>query len=118
MSTPRRLTADEVVFTIKLHPCDLDVFEELSECGTRAEIQAVIDLADGDWGWCDVEVVATWGIWSASDYLGGCSYESEADFTGPSGSDYYADMKTTALANLNDEIAGAYAKLAGLAVMA
>ncbi len=110
---PRQLNSDEVTFRIKLRPCDLDVFEELSECyDSREDIQAMLD-ACGEWGWTDVEVVATWGIWSASDYLGGCSYRDEEDFVGnggevTGGDGYFHDMKETALANLNDQIANAY----------
>lgn len=105
MNAPRQLRADEVTFRIELHPCDLDVFEELSECyGSRLEVQAMLDEC-GEWGWCDVEVVATWGQWAGSAYLGGCSYESESDFMA---CDYYADMARAALASLNDQVANAF----------
>ena len=54
-------------------------------------------LDSGDvWAWCTVHVIAHWTNeegqeFTGDDYLGGCSYASEADFKQPHG--YYDDMK-------------------------
>ena len=50
------------------------------------------------WGWCTVKVTAKWNGIEESEYLGGCSYESEEDFIKNSG--YYDDMRKEAIARL------------------
>lgn len=61
-------------------------------------------LARGnDWAWCCVQLTATYedaihGELTASDSLGCCSYESEADFRRPGG--YYSDMVNSVLDDL------------------
>lgn len=67
--------------------------------------QDIADMADnyGIWGWCTIEVKATWnGMISESDYLGGCSYKDEEDFLKNSG--YYEEMKSTAISDLKKEL--------------
>lgn len=56
-------------------------------------------LASGNlWGWCCVEVRASFADWRASDFLGGCSYENEDAFKVPGG--YYDDMVNSAIEEL------------------
>jgi hypothetical protein len=54
------------------------------------------------WAWASVRVTASITIdgvtFEGHDYLGGCSYKSEADFREPGG--YFDDMKVEALADL------------------
>lgn len=70
-------------------------------------------LADGDvWAWASVEVRASFAGFSASDFLGGCSYESEEDFRTPGG--YFDDMREIALRALAEEVKGARDVLAEL----
>lgn len=60
----------------------------------KAEEDKVIQrLDDGDvWAWCSIEVRGIWEGLTASDYLGGCSYDSEEDFKRGG---YYDDMLQT-----------------------
>lgn len=53
------------------------------------------------WAWCTVEVRATYKGFSASDYLGACSYKSERDFKRGG---YYEDMCNVAYTDLIDQI--------------
>ena len=71
------------------------------------------DLERGnDWAWCQVKVTATFEGMSASDYLGGCSYESEHAFKDPHG--YYPDMVNRAIEGLADAIVDDLARNATL----
>lgn len=70
---------------------------------------SIIDrLGAGDvWAWAQVEVYAEIDlngvtVRSESDYLGGCSYDSEEDFQNNSG--YYDDMKANALDSLREKL--------------
>ena len=64
--------------------------------------------AGNEWAWCQVQVKATWTDpetdeeYEGSDYLGGCSYESEESFKQPGG--YYDDMKDSAYEELLGDI--------------
>lgn len=51
-----------------------------------------------DWAWCRVTVRASWEGFSGTNSLGGCCYESEADFRTPHG--YFPDMCAEALSDL------------------
>lgn len=59
-----------------------------------------------EWGWCVAHVTATIEIAGATfqgnDYLGGCSYESEAAFKHPDG--YYPDMVREACLDIANQI--------------
>lgn len=58
----------------------------------RVEDEIIARLDKGDvWAWASVEVRVTFrGVLTASEYLGGCCYEDEADFVENSG--YYEEM--------------------------
>lgn len=45
---------------------------------------------DDPWAWFCAKVTVSFDGFSATDYLGGCSYHSEDDFKKPGG--YYTDM--------------------------
>jgi hypothetical protein len=51
------------------------------------------------WAWCTVEVRATCGGVSASEYLGCCSYSNEEDFKARG---YYEDMVVQAMEQLGE----------------
>jgi len=71
-----------------------------SETDKAAEDQIFKQLESGNqWAWCSVEVYAVYrGLRGDSDYLGCCSYPSEASFREPGG--YFDDMKAQAIENL------------------
>ena len=74
---------------------------------------AILERLDrGDeWAWALVEVRASFEGWKASDFLGACSYASEAEFRADA---YFADMRETALRALADAMEDDRAKLADL----
>lgn len=104
----RNLTENEVHFSIHITPEDMEVRGNAQASGDdtldkEAEDAILSDLEAGNlWAWCHVEVRAEYGPFKGSDYLGGCSYKSEADFKADGG--YYQVMKRAALAALNAEI--------------
>ena len=65
-----------------------------AEC--NAEIYRQLDSGN-EWAWCCVRVVAEWNGLEGDDFLGCCSYASEADFQ--SGG-YFDDMKESATLEL------------------
>ena len=64
-------------------------------------VQYVRDQADSgnEWAWCTAKVTVTIGGLTATDYLGGCSYESESDFKAGG---YYSDMLLECLIELHE----------------
>ena len=64
-----------------------------------------------EWAWCCAKVTARYGSFEGTDYLGGCSYKSAADFMTPGG--YYADMVAAALDDLKLSVKQARKDLKG-----
>jgi len=104
----RKLTADEVEFSLECHPEDIPIegnasaIDEETDAETEGWIRDQLE-AGNEWAWCRVRVVARWDGFEGDDWLGGCSYRSEADFRQPGG--YFDDMKAIALDQLNQVIA-------------
>ncbi len=79
------IPTEEVEFDIRIQP-EYDAPED--QFTEDDQIQWVRDQMEmgNEWGWCSVEVRASWTdqesgrTFTGSDYLGGCSYESEEDF--------------------------------------
>jgi len=79
------------------------------ETDTRIIDEICYELERGNiWAWCSVEVKVSWHNFSASDYLGCCSYENEQDFRN---SGYFLDMVDTCLENLNAQREKCYIEL-------
>ncbi|MCR4330242.1 MAG: hypothetical protein NUV65_06900 [Candidatus Roizmanbacteria bacterium] len=109
----RELEENEVTFTISVEPEDIPVVGNCSaiDSETDKEIEDWIfsELENGNiWAWAWVTVTAHWKGFSASDYLGACSYESEEAFRKGG---YFEDMKAEALHNLNSELKIAFAAI-------
>lgn len=69
----------------------------------KVEDEIIERFNGGDiWAWCTVEVQAEFKGITASDHLGGCSYNDEKDFMAGG---YYEDMVKTAVGELADKIA-------------
>lgn len=69
----------------------------------KVEDEILARLDGGDvWAWAAVEVRATLGRYTGSDYLGACSYADEADFRANSG--YFDGMRGEALKALTASI--------------
>lgn len=98
----------DVEFTLECLP-ETDIAPEDS-----FRFQDDIDLvregieSGNDWAWFCAKVTARWEGFEGSACLGGCSYASWRDIE----TDLLPDMREEALATLNEEIAGAVAKLA------
>lgn len=113
--TFRKLAAEEVTFTVGFEPEDMPVRCNVMASGDdvldkEAEDEIIARLDRDDYlAWCCVKVTATWKEWSGVVYLGCCSFDSEEDFT-KLNSDYYDDLKETALEDLNRELVAAESK--------
>lgn len=103
----RELTEDDVVFDIIAERERLTVRGNTASTGDfkidrKIENKILRRLRKGDfWAWSQVEVRASWNGFHGSDYLGCCSYSSEADFRNDG---YYYDMRENALKELNEKI--------------
>jgi hypothetical protein len=87
---------------------DSDPSVELAGCMTKEEIRKLRAKSyKNPWHWGMVEVLAVytlpsgWVLTSESEYLGGCSYTSLADFKK---SEYYADMEKTVTAGIQSKL--------------
>lgn len=70
----------------------------------RKAEQAVADALDRGnvWAWASVRVVASFDGFEGDDFLGACSYDSEADFRTPGG--YFDDMRAQAVDALAERL--------------
>jgi len=108
----RKIQESEVTFTLTAEPEDLDPADHFASGDDKADKEMVewinFRLDRGDvWAWFSAKVTATITLPDGStiegvDYLGGCSYKDEADFTQQGG--YYDDMKVNALDDLQREL--------------
>lgn len=115
----RELTEDEVEFDLTIEEMDAHPRGFFASDEPDIDAQQVADiiarLERGDlWAWCSVKVTASWGGYSASDYIGGCSYDGERDFMSDQ---CYADMKAAALAGLNATLRRKHEELKALEVL-
>lgn len=105
----RKLRAEEVTFTVECLEEEIPVRGNAMASGDDAadreqEEWVFRELDAGNqWAWCTVKVTARWNGIEGVDYLGCCSYRSEADFRAPGG--YLDDLKAEALDALNAKIA-------------
>lgn len=83
-------------FTVEAEPEDT----HWSDPEVQADVEKMVN-EHGLWGWCHIIVTASWKGLSASDTLGGCSYESEEDFR--SSWPYFEDMKRKTYRELMDQ---------------
>lgn len=108
----RKLTKKDVEFTITAEPEDMPIRGNCLASGDAAADKALEDelierVNNGDeWAWCCAHVQASVTLADGTkvygdDYLGGCSYASEADFTKD---DYYRDMCNKALSDLQEKL--------------
>lgn len=99
----------DVTFTIECLPEDTPVMDNAIDTGDKeadkqCEDEILHRLESNEWAWCMVKITATWKTLSESDYLGGCSYDSQKDFIDNSG--YYEDMRQAAYKGLISQIKG------------
>jgi hypothetical protein len=115
--TLRSLTAEEVTFELLMDQDDVPFEGNVMASGNtevddEAEKWVESQLADGNsWAWCIVTVTARYRSFAGIDSLCGCSYESEETFKA---CDYYKDLCSSALENLNSNIAEHFADLKDL----
>lgn len=114
MITMRKLTEDDVTFTITCENEDIPIKGNAMASGNdkedkEVEDQIIRDLMSGNqWAWCCVKVTAEWNGFRGVDYLGCCSYKDEEDFKEGG---YYEQMKTQALDDLNSSLQKIYDSL-------
>lgn len=119
----RKLTLADVKVKFEALEEDQPIFESI-ESGDpeyaeleKKEAQDIANrLGRGDLSaWFTAKITVVWGEFSATDYLGACSYDSFEQFTSdPDG--YYSDMVNTALDRLNDQIAAFVRSLSALII--
>lgn len=64
------------------------------------------ELESGNpWAWCCTKVTLRFGDYTATEYLGACSYKSEADFRADP---YYADMVRECAGSIADDMLTSY----------
>jgi hypothetical protein len=113
----RKLDPNEVTFSIDVQLDDTPFHGNAIASGDayfdkQVENEIIRRLNKGDiWAWACVKVTAEWNGFCGSDILGGCNYESEADFLADS---YYEQMKACALADLQNNIENIAARIAKL----
>jgi hypothetical protein len=96
-------TIDQCAFTIECLEEDTPVKgsfasgEDELDRGLEASILERLQRGD-TWAWCVVKVTAEYRGFEGTDYLGGCSYESEANFI--TSNDYYQSMRAEAFDRL------------------
>jgi hypothetical protein len=105
--TCKELTRDDVDIEIICEPEWIPIEGNAIASGEpdvdAAEVKRIRDELDNGnvWAWCIVTVKVSYkGLLSATDSLGACSYEDEADFRG---GDYFDDMVSEALKQLNKD---------------
>jgi hypothetical protein len=101
-----------IIITVLAQPSDSNAYKSLAECMSKGQIRRLLEKADSNvWHWADVEVLAEYQdidgkIYTASEYLGGCSYSSRPDFVMTSG--YYDDMLQTVTEDIMNQVAEAH----------
>lgn len=87
----------DIEISVILHPEEMPIkgncsaVDEETDRETEKSIEEQLK-AGNPWAWCIVEVRGEYKGLSASEFLGGCSYESEDDFKRGG---YYEDMVLT-----------------------
>jgi len=105
----KKITKEEA--RIRVLPVDSDIsqYDNMYDQPQFSEIVNEMIEENGLWGWCDVEVKASWRDFEGHAYLGACSYKDKEDFVSISG--YYEDLVEEALEDLNEKIAECFKDL-------
>ena len=110
----KTLQANDVEFIFECEPEHTPVRGNLVVSGDdkqdrKDEDMIINELNSGNqWVWFCAKVTAKYKGFEGVDYLGCCSYESEADFKKDG---YFEDMKVQALEDLNRNIANTFKNL-------
>lgn len=102
----KKLTINDIQWEVICEPEDIPVRGYCTascddEFARQCEDKIISDLEWNEWAWCSVEVRGTWNGLESSDYLGCCSYASEADFRENSG--YFEDMQNEVLRQIQTQ---------------
>lgn len=100
----KKLTLQDIVISIIVEDESFSAYTQLGECMSKEEISELLEEArtSNVWKWCMVEVKGTYKGLESSEYLGGCSYDSEEDFI--NNSEYYNDMCEAVLSDLQKQV--------------
>ncbi len=94
----RKLTEDEVEFTLTLEEEDVKVDDSFEDQEIAKEIKERLYGGD-EWAWCYVKIEAHWHGFKGVCGVGCCSYENEEAFKDDF--ETYNSMKEDALEDLN-----------------
>ena len=92
----KRINIEDITWAINVEAEDMPVRGNAiascdDETDRKYEDAILADIDRGNvWAWAQVSVCGEWNGIEEWEYLGGCSYESEEDFTSD---DYYDDMR-------------------------
>ena len=109
----RKLTADEVTFTLTVEEEPTPVRGNFMSTDNpeqdKKDEDEIINRLDCEdiYAWCWVKVTAQWKGFVGSDSLGCCTYNNEQDIK----DDLYEEMCSNALADLNKMLETNYAQL-------
>lgn len=86
---------------------DIDVLPENMRIEDSFDQQDCINFvrqlaSETPWGWCCVKITVRYGDLTETEYLGGCSYNNEAEFRK---CPYYGDMVAECCDRLADSVA-------------
>lgn len=99
----RPLTRDDVIITVEALPEDTSPEGHFASGDDELDRQTCAEIRSkaewNAWAWCCIKVTVSWRGHRASDYLGGCCYDSKEEFVAEGG--YYDDMVDRALEELN-----------------
>lgn len=112
----RQITLEEIDFSLIVEQDFIGVRGNAIASGDeqfdKQYEDGILDRLDSgdEWAWAMVEIRGTWNGISASDYLGGCTYDDEQDFIENSG--YYDDMREAVRAEIQKQVEAIAANIA------
>ncbi len=92
-----------VEIEFEAEPEDMSISDSFSD---ERDVKYIIRQLErgNDYAWFCAKVTVKYKGYEATDYLGGCSYESEKDFKEHSG--YYIDMIQQCIDQINNDVTG------------
>lgn len=109
----KQIKKGDVTFTLSVEPEYTPIKGNAIASGDSAfdanvekELQEKVNRGDV-WAWCTVSVTGTYKGITATEYLGCCSYENEAEFKKDA---YYSDMCSQVVELINERLADIFSE--------
>ncbi len=112
MRVNRKQLRKLVHVTLECLPEDMEPEEQIEDAEALEWIRRQLEQGN-EWAWCTAHVVVNYQGLTGDDWLGGCSYESEANFAQDGG--YYESMVGEAVDLLATKLEALATKLEALA---